>query len=116
MPAHGAFSKGQSYYLAPFYDADGDGNYNPMNGDYPYYDLSGDLCGTKTPTADEMAGDVIEGTSVLSDQVIKGDQTLWWVTNDKGNTHSGNNGSTPIGVVKSGRRRLPSLQTMNSII
>jgi hypothetical protein len=96
-PAHGDISKGQSYYLAPFYDADGDGNYNPMNGDYPYYDLSGDLCGTKTPTADEMAGDVIEGTSVLSDQVIKGDQTLWWVTNDKGNTHSETTG-TPIGV------------------
>lgn len=96
-PAHGDISKGQSYYLAPFYDADGDGNYNPQNGDYPYYDLSGDLCGTKTPTADEQAGDVIEGSSVLSDQVIKGDQTLWWVTNDKGNAHTETTG-TPIGV------------------
>lgn len=96
-PAHGDISKGQSYYLAPFYDADGDGTYNPQNGDYPYYDLSGDLCGTKTPTADEQAGDVIEGSSVLSDQVIKGDQTLWWVTNDKGNTHTETTG-TPIGV------------------
>jgi hypothetical protein len=25
---------------------------------------------------------------ILSDQVIKGDQTLWWVFNDKGNIHT----------------------------
>lgn len=28
-PAHGDVAKGQSYYLAPFYDNDGDGNYDP---------------------------------------------------------------------------------------
>jgi hypothetical protein len=33
-PAHGN-SPGQSYYLAPFYDFNSDGVYNPLDGDYP---------------------------------------------------------------------------------
>src|SRR5947199_228921 len=27
----------QAHYLAPFYDLDGDGIYNPQNGDFPAY-------------------------------------------------------------------------------
>lgn len=34
-PAHGDVTKGQSYYLAPFYDYNSDGSYNPDDGDYP---------------------------------------------------------------------------------
>lgn len=34
-PAHGNVSNGESFYLAPFEDVDGDGVYNPENGDYP---------------------------------------------------------------------------------
>lgn len=34
-PAHGDVSAGQSYYLAPFFDNDSDGNYDPNQGDYP---------------------------------------------------------------------------------
>ena len=34
-PAHGDTSKGQDYYLAPFVDNNGDGIYNPYDGDYP---------------------------------------------------------------------------------
>lgn len=35
-PAHGDPSLGQSWYLAPFYDRDGDGTYDPIGqGDYP---------------------------------------------------------------------------------
>lgn len=34
-PAHGDVTKGQSQNLAPFYDYNGDGNYNPTQGDYP---------------------------------------------------------------------------------
>jgi Secretion system C-terminal sorting domain len=34
-PAHGDVSKGQSFYLAPFYDYNADGIYNPRSGDYP---------------------------------------------------------------------------------
>ncbi|HQQ11791.1 MAG TPA: T9SS type A sorting domain-containing protein [Bacteroidales bacterium] len=91
-PAHGDVSKNQSYYLAPFYDVDGDGDYNPQAGDYPYYDIDNSLCKTRTPTMDESIEGVITG-SVLADQVIKGDQTIWWVFNDKGNFHSETQGS-----------------------
>ncbi|MDQ3192665.1 MAG: T9SS type A sorting domain-containing protein [Bacteroidota bacterium] len=34
-PAHGNVSLGQSYYLAPFFDFDQDGTYDPYQGDYP---------------------------------------------------------------------------------
>ncbi len=91
-PAHGDPSRGQSYYLAPFYDNDGDGEYNPYMGDYPYYDISNALCHTKTPTMDEELEGSVHG-SILSDQVIKGDQTLWWVFNDKGNIHTETQGA-----------------------
>ena len=88
-PAHGNTAADQSYYLAPFYDNDGDGNYDPTAGDYPYYDLSNTLCPSN------YAGDTsykpavtMEGNGILVDQVIKGDETLWWVFNDKGNIHT----------------------------
>lgn len=96
-PAHpGEDQEGVSHYIAPFYDADGDGEYNPSNGDYPYYDISNELCHTKTPTMDEE----IEGSmygSILADQVLKGDQTLWWVFNDKGGPHT-ESGGEAIGL------------------
>ncbi len=87
-------TKNQSFYLAPFFDRDGDGVYDPENGDYPYYDLTGELCKTLTPTKDaeyyypssQYSENWLYG--ILSDQVIKGDQTLWWVFNDKGNIHT----------------------------
>jgi len=91
-PAHGDVSLGQSYYLAPFYDLNGDGEYDPENGDFPYYDLENDLCHTDIPTPEEE----FEGTgkgSILADQVIKGDQTLWWVFNDRGGVHSETSGA-----------------------
>ncbi|MFZ5554195.1 MAG: T9SS type A sorting domain-containing protein [Bacteroidota bacterium] len=34
-PAHGDVSKGQAYYLAPFWDVNANGIYDPGNGDYP---------------------------------------------------------------------------------
>ncbi len=95
-PAHGDVSKNQSYYLAPFYDVDGDGEYNPLLGDYPYYDIDNSLCNTKTPTMDESIEGSLHG-SILADQVIKGDQTLWWVFNDKGNIHT-ESGGAAIGL------------------
>ncbi len=87
-PAHGDVTKNQSYYLAPFFDYNGDGTYNPSEGDYPYYDFDNDLCRSDVPTA--------EGNGKLVDQVIKGDETLWWVFNDKGNIHNETQ-SSPIG-------------------
>lgn len=91
-PAHGNMSEGQSYYLAPFYDNNGDGEYDPYAGDYPYYDVANKLCHTETPTMGEEINGTVTG-SILADQVIKGDQTLWWVFNDKGNIHTETKGS-----------------------
>ena len=81
-PAHGDVTMGQDYNLAPYYDADGSGNYNPEDGgDYPYYDLN--------PT----------NFDCLSEREVKlfGDETLWWVFNDKGNIHT-ETGANPIGM------------------
>jgi len=40
-PAHGDVSKGQQFFIAPFYDYLGDGIYDPINGDRPC--IKGDL-------------------------------------------------------------------------
>lgn len=57
--------------LAPFYDRDGDGLYNPVNGDYPII---------KKKCEDVYA-----------------DEMIFWVYNDKGNTHT-ETGGQAIGV------------------
>ena len=88
--------EGIAQYLAPFYDADGDGDYNPENGDYPYYDINNDLCHTKIPTMEEETYGTVHG-SILADQVLKGDQTLWWIFNDKGASHT-ESGGQAIGI------------------
>ena len=87
---------GVSRFLAPFYDQNGDGEYNPGQGDYPYYDIDNVLCHTKTPTMEEELEGSVHG-SILADQVLKGDQTLWWIFNDKGSAHTESDGS-PIGI------------------
>lgn len=81
-PAHGDLGAGEDYNLAPYFDADGSGSYNPEEGgDYPYYDLN--------PTDFDC----------LSEREVKlfGDETLWWVFNDKGNIHT-ETGANPIGM------------------
>lgn len=82
-------SQYQSYYLAPFYDNNNDGHYDPYMGDYPYYDLSNVLCSSNyagDPTF--VPATTMEGNGIQVDQCIKGDETLWWVFNDKGNIHT----------------------------
>lgn len=98
----------QSYYLAPFFDKNGDNMYNWNDGDYPYYDFSNSLCPTNPsnmgrpprPTMDADTslpmGGVAKG-GMLVDQVLKGDQTIWWVFNDKGAAHTESKGE-PIGL------------------
>ena len=66
-------------YLAPFEDVDGDGIYTPEAGDYPGYDLEG-VKDCKT------------------DDVLFGDQTLWWVFNDNGNIHTETGSESAIGL------------------
>jgi hypothetical protein len=59
-------ARGYSQYLAPFYDVNGNGIYEPYAGDYPDYNVTGN---------NDAAA-------------LFGDQTLWWVFNDKGNIHA----------------------------
>ncbi len=80
-PAHGDLAKFQDFYLAPFYDRDGDGVYNPTGaGDYPWYDLVGEH-------------DCRSDRSVT----LFGDYNMWWVFNDKGDVHT-ESGGDPIGM------------------
>lgn len=66
------------FQLAPFWDEDGDGVYNYLQGDYPFYDLDKSLpCGTSRE---------------LRKPRLYGDETFWWVYNDKGNVHTEMNG------------------------
>ncbi|HIN38771.1 MAG TPA: T9SS C-terminal target domain-containing protein, partial [Flavobacteriales bacterium] len=72
-PAHGDAAAGQSYYLAPFFDYNGDGFYNPEDGDYPFYDLSANTeCNRSRDREPKLFGD----------------KTMWFVFNDKGNVHN----------------------------
>lgn len=86
-PAHGDVSKNQSFYLAPFFDVDGDLKYDYTKGDYPYYDFDNTLCPINYPPGTPQPK-TMEGNGILADQVLKGDMTLWWIFNDKGNIHT----------------------------
>ncbi|MGM0625452.1 MAG: T9SS type A sorting domain-containing protein [Bacteroidota bacterium] len=85
-PAHGP-EGGYSYYLAPFWDHNGDGFYNPYDGDFPYYEYP-DQGITDDP-------DCIRPRD--REPKIFGDSTLWWVYNDKGNIHT-ETGGDAIGM------------------
>ncbi|MDR0363791.1 MAG: hypothetical protein LBH92_02040 [Bacteroidales bacterium] len=98
-PAHGKPELGQALYLAPFFDVDGNSIYDPEAGDYPYYDFDNVLCPLNyvdsigwhpAPTMGTLNG--TEQGGLLSDQVLKGDETLWWVFNDKGAPHTESKG------------------------
>lgn len=72
-PAHANASAGYDNYLAPFWDNNDDGFYNPADGDYPFYDLDGILpCGYSRDQKTTR---------------LYGDGTTWWVYNDRGNVH-----------------------------
>ena len=85
-PAHGDESLGQDFYLAPFYDNAKEGEspngvYNPdEDGDYPWYDINEEI---------DCRGD--------RRVTLFGDETHWWVFNDKGNIHT-ETGGDPIGM------------------
>lgn len=85
-PAHGDVSLGEDFYLAPFYDnappgQSPNGIYDPINdGDYPWYDIRDEI-------------DCRNDRRVT----LFGDETNWWVFNDKGNIHTETSGD-PIGM------------------
>lgn len=80
-PAHGRNHDpyNEDFYLAPFFDRNNDGVYNPGDGDYPGYDLKG-----QNDCSQKVAN-------------LYGDQNLWWVFNDKGNIHT-QTGAIAIGM------------------
>ena len=85
-PAHGDVTLDQPFYIAPFYDnplAPGglNGLYDPItDGDYPWYDINKDV-------------DCRNSRAVT----LFGDETLWWIMNDKGNIHT-ETGGEPLGM------------------
>jgi hypothetical protein len=87
-PAHGQTSLGQDFYLAPFAEnllgGGTEGLYEPELGDYPWYDL-------------DRAEDDCKNRNRTSPIPLFGDDTLWWVFNDKGNIHTETQG-LPIGM------------------
>lgn len=87
-PAMGDVSLNQSLYLAPFGEtpgtgADGNGEYDPEGGDYPGFDLNG-----VQDCKNRFRGERV---------TLYGDMNIWWVFNDKGNTHTETQGQ-PIGM------------------
>ncbi len=91
-PAKGPVDYGAyDYYLAPFMDVDGDGVYNPSNGDYPYYVFDKNAPCNYQP---ERRAENLGNTS----QKLFGDETIWWVYNDKGNVHTTSKGAAAIGM------------------
>lgn len=73
---------GYDTYLAPFTDFNGDGDYVPSDGDYPGFDLS------RTVECRKFREQLPS---------LYGDKNIWWVFNDKGNTHT-ETGGQPIGM------------------
>ena len=65
--------------LAPFRDVNNDNYYNPNDGDYPEYNLDNSL-------------------DCMQEDILFGDQTLWWVYNDKGNAHSASGSVEALGL------------------
>jgi len=76
--------------LAPFFDANGDGIYNPYDGDYPTIKQGGLRPATQPGSAQDSLH-YINGFTAYADEMI------FWVMNDKGNVHTASNGSS-IGI------------------
>lgn len=77
-PGNGDDLYNEDHYLAPYFDGNSNSIYDPLEGtDYPAYAFT-------------------EADASSRNQVY-GDQTIWWVFNDKGNIHT-ETGAAPIGV------------------
>src|SRR5262245_22958561 len=89
-PGNGNITLGQDPFLAPYHDRDeaisGGANlhYDAMqDGDYPFYD-------------DIMGRNYVE-CGIDRRVTLFGDETHWWVFNDKGNIHT-ESGADPIAM------------------
>lgn len=84
-PAEGDLDQGQDLYLAPFFDADGNGTYEPTLGDYPDYGFNETVEDCKTRQREDPVN-------------LFGDFNIFWIINDKGDAHTESGGSDPIGL------------------
>lgn len=76
-PAHGDLALNQPHYLAPFKDLNENTFYEPELGEFPYYDLNNEI-----------------DCRAVRDIRLFGDETYWWIFNDKGNIHTETNGQS----------------------
>lgn len=76
-PGNGDVSKLHAKKLAPFFDKNADGIYNPADGDYPHFDFS--------------------GNQNCNSDILLGDEVAYTIFNDVGNTHT-ETGGLPMGV------------------
>ncbi len=74
-PAHGNVDNGEALYLAPFYDNDFDGFYDPSAGDCPLFA--------------SMMGD---GFGCNNCNALDGHKAVFWIDNDKGGDHTATGG------------------------
>lgn len=81
--------------LAPFFDADGDGIYNPTHGDYPTIKQGG-VSPSKYKNGLCLRNS-IDSLNFATNTAFA-DEMVFWVTNDKGNVHNGTSGGVPIGI------------------
>ena len=77
--------------LAPFFDANGDGIYDPHDGDYPTIKQAGTR--SQGPGCDSLVYNSKCNPLIGS----YADEMVFWVMNDKGNVHTASNGA-PIGI------------------
>lgn len=80
-PGNGDVTLGQDFILAPYWNVAGDASYEPELGDYPKFDLQGDVDCRENR----------EDRSISARRPLFGDQTYWWIFNDKGNLHTESN-------------------------
>lgn len=83
-PGNGDVSRGELPSLAPYFDANNDGNYSSDDGDYPYFNLSNQYSKDSS------------GTLICNDYLF-GDRAIWWVFNDVGGVKTETN-SPAIGL------------------
>ncbi|MBK6551239.1 MAG: T9SS C-terminal target domain-containing protein [Flavobacteriales bacterium] len=84
-PALGDVDEGQDLYLAPFFDYNGDGIYEPTDGDYPDYGFDESVEDCKNRQREDPVN-------------LFGDYNIFWIFNDKGDVHTESFGGQPIGL------------------
>ena len=83
-PAEGDVEAGQDLYLAPFFDSNDNGTYEPDQGDYPDYGF-------------EQTVEECKSRGSKDPVPLFGDYNIFWIFNDKGDTHT-ETGGLPIGL------------------